>query len=207
MRNLFFAMSAFALFSTASAQTWTEQGDAGMFTANAQFTAGVGTLSQIDGLLTDTDVDLYMITVADIAAFTATMTGTGQEFVQLMLFETNGMGVTLYSTVAGGASNVATITGQFVNSTGLYLLGISYWNNDPRSAIGDIWLSDPWYVEREPDGFGAAGPLVEWELNNSPQFNYSIVLTGTEYAGVPEPGTFVFLAVGLTALAVLRRKH
>ncbi|MBA3726156.1 MAG: PEP-CTERM sorting domain-containing protein [Armatimonadetes bacterium] len=206
MRTSFLVTSALALSCAASAQIWTEEGDAGMLPETAQFTIGFGALTQIDGNLAPTDVDLYTIMVVNIAKFSATMTGTGFEYVQLMLFKMDGTGVTLYSTVPGGKSNEAVITGQFVDAKGQYLLGISYWNNDARSTIGEIWTSDPFYEERQPDGFGSAGPLFQWELNDSPDFDYSIVLTGTEYSGVPEPGTMVCLAAGLVAM-VARRKR
>ncbi|MGI8923841.1 MAG: hypothetical protein ACR2HJ_07350 [Fimbriimonadales bacterium] len=194
MRTSFLVTYALALSCAASAQIWTEEGDAGMLPGTAQFTIGSGPLTQIDGNLAPTDIDLYTIMVVNIAKFSATKTGTGSEYVQLMLFQMDGMGVTLYSTVPGGESHIAVITGQFVDAKGQYLLGISYWNNDPRSSSGNIWLSDPYYEEREPDGLGAADPLVKWELNDKPEFDYSIVLTGTEYSGVPEPGTMICLA-------------
>jgi hypothetical protein len=62
--HLLAALAAAALLaaSAASAQVWTEDGDAGDLLGSAQVTLGVGGLATIDGVLSEhDDVDLYCI--------------------------------------------------------------------------------------------------------------------------------------------------
>ena len=61
---------------------------------------------------------------------------------------------------------------------------------------------------KTPDGSGAGSPIIGWDASGtgSDGRTYTIALTGATYFAVPEPGTFLVLGVGVSALAAGRRK-
>lgn len=184
-------MAAAALLGgIANGQTWTESGDAPDLLPG-QETQGAGPLTQIDGIHDANDADLYKITITDAANFSATTTGGSSLDTQLFLFDANGMGVTHDDDDPNGGLQSA-ITGQFVPGPGVYYLAISTYNMDPSSVGGEIWMSSPFGVERQPDGPGAGSPLISWGSSGATAGTYSIFLTG---AGFGNAGGY-FLSVG-----------
>ncbi len=173
--------TAALLGGVANGQIWTESGDAPDLLPG-QETQGSGALTQIDGFHAANDADLYKITIADAGAFSATTTGGTSLDTQLFLFDSNGFGVTSDDDDPNGGLQ-SRITGQFVPGPGTYYLAISAYNMDPSSSSGLIWNSSPFNVERQPDGPGAGDPLESWNSSGSSEGEYSIFLTGAEFAG------------------------
>ena len=148
----------------------------------------------------NSDVDLYMINIVDAVNFSASTVNLTTIDTQLFLFDASGFGVTFNDDASALQS---TITGQFVNSAGIYYLAISTYDNDATSGGLEIWLDTPYGIERQPDGPGAGGALDGWDLNFGSTGDYSIALSGVEF--VPAPGALALL--GVAALARRRRRH
>lgn len=192
----------------ASAGIWDEAvnggGDAGNLITTGQITNGLGALTQINGTLpTKQDADLFQINITNEAAFTASTVGLTTVDTRLYLFNSSGFGVTFDDDA--GTSAQSTITSQFVTANGLYWLAISAYPLAPNGTNGGfIWNSNPYNVERAPDGPGAAYALASWSGGTTATAgSYGISLTGAEYA-VPEPATLGLLALPL--VVALRRR-
>ena len=192
------------LASVASAQTWTESGDAPDLLP-AQDCVGTGPITLINGSLSSgADADLFGIMVTDYTAFRATTVGLTTADTRLYIFDpVTGNGISMNDDDPGGAGLQSTVTGAFLTGNGYYAVGVSPYANNPQNPSGlDIWLSSPYGVERAPDGPGAPGPLAMWSYGGYDSGGYGIALTGAEF--VPEPGSLSLLALG--ALALLRRR-
>jgi len=192
--------------SPALADTWTEQGDAGELIPTAQVPTGTNPLTLISGsLLPQNDVDLYLIRINDPRQFAADTGGSDVTDTQLFLFSGNGNGVTFNDDdplfLIGLHSR---ISGTFIPGPGDYYLGISAYDRDAVNGPGlEIWLDEPFTVERPPDGPGAPGPLAGWDGFGGDAGNYVINISGGKF--VPEPAAMAVLALG--GLAVLRRRR
>src|SRR5690606_30394314 len=96
--------------STAYGQVWTEVGDAPQALANGQVATGVGPLTNISGTTTPNDlVDVYLITIADPAAFYATteeswgnQTASASFDTRLFLFAADGTPLLANDDIVGG---------------------------------------------------------------------------------------------------------
>jgi hypothetical protein len=188
---------------------WNEQGDAGSLVGTSQQTIGIGPLTQINGNLgfnAGFDVDMFCITIADTAAFGATITlGNGSpqggSLLILWLFDDNGYGIT--SQEGFYLMSPTQITGAYVPAPGRYHLAITRHDVLPYGSAGQMWTPVPRSVETPPNGV-SPGPVVSWApfgtgIGIGP---YSIALTGTQACcqEVPAPGT---LPLALCALALL----
>ncbi len=188
----------------ASAAVWVESVDAGDSLAGSQQTLGAGALTQISGTLpSDSDADIYQITIPNPAVFKAWRNGLVTTDPDLWLFSVSGMGIVHNDVVMAGETS---LTGGFVPSAGTYYLAIT---NDGAVAYGsggDIWLAAWNYVgARAPDGPGAAQPFIGWtgpSMNNG-VMSYTILLQGAEFAAIPEPTVVPLL--GLGGFAICRR--
>lgn len=192
MRELGGIMAALmALSGTAavtSGQIWTEVGDAGELPETAQWTAGIGALTQIKGRCGKGDHDMFVVSVTDAAHFKAIVTQGGD--TKLGLFHTNGDGIGFNDDTR--VPNLPTSTLDFTQNgipitNGTYIVAIlnasQMWAND----AGAIWNSQgpngEWDDQRTPDGPGAPGPVTQYignaDANSDP---YTITLAGGGFA-------------------------
>ena len=181
----------------------------------------LGTLSPED------DSDVFRIRITDPATFSATIrtSKTHDQFgqiytsdTQIFLFDENGAGIAFND---DGGSAETFPAEQYFNgilpaghglysslSPGIYLLGISAYNNDPRID------NTPTYVFPDnvtvtqvagPNAFAVGVPFINFDVLDGPVEevgNYEVTLTGA--ASVPEPG--VLGLIGLLAMAAQRRR-
>ena len=160
---------------------WNEAGDAGETRPTAQIPRGIGPMEYIAGSLGSSDCDMYWIHIDDPAAFEATTVGGTSFDSQLWLFDQRGYGVSFNDELTG-SFNFSRLTGQFVHHPGNYLIAVTAWDRDARSAGGAMWLnSQPyWYGEWPPNGPGAGSPLTHWS-GTGPAGTYTIHLTGASF--------------------------
>jgi MYXO-CTERM domain-containing protein len=217
------------LTAAASAQSWTESGDAGDIISGVQMTVGAGALTTISGA-TDTAggdiVDAYCISITDPGSFYATLnsaidgSAVASWDTRLWLFDsagnillgnddTNGAG--LQSTISDPSTFTALTTGA-VNPTasgisltaGDYILVVGGYNTDALDASGGqiITLSSSFSELHGPNG--GAGPLASWTTGFS-SGSYTVALSGAAYCQVPAPGALALL--GLFGVAGTRRRR
>ncbi len=208
-----------AIANPVATVTWHEVGDAGQTLASVQQTSNPNGSSQplttiAGNLASGTDADLYMISIYDPAAFSATTVGTtGFGDTQLFLLTLTGQAIylnddadsgTFFSTLPGG-SPLGPI------SAGLYILGVANGGYDPVNAFNELLFDIGLFT----DVRGPAGNLQPTSLagftDNTFGFgaagDYIITLTGAG-ASVPEPASLLLVAmagVGCT-LGSRRRK-
>ncbi|MCC6952275.1 MAG: hypothetical protein IT433_12635 [Phycisphaerales bacterium] len=107
------------------------------------------------------DVDMFMITICDPTAFSASACGSDFD-TALFLFDASGLGVAFNDDSCGLQSN---LTSAFTASlpAGNFYLAVSSYDNDPQDEGGQaLWLDTPFGVERAPDGPGAASAVSSW---------------------------------------------
>ena len=213
MRNIFATgLAVLAVASAATAQTWTEVGDAGDLPGNAQITEGPGPLTAITGTIgTTTDADMYQIFITGGGTFSATTAGTpGTTLGDPQLFLFNAAGIGVYANDDFGGSLQATLpagTALTPTAPGLYYLAITSFNRDPISP-GGLIFPDVTTVTG-PTGPGGGQPISGY-TGTGGTGSYAISLTGAEFAVIPEPGTLTLLgtgALGLFAYGRRRRKQ
>jgi hypothetical protein len=192
----------------ASAQTWSEIGDAGQNGVGAaQHTYGTGPLTQIVGVLDgNNDVDLFCICIKDYANFRAEVTIFGLFPVgnsMLWLFNPDGT-LQVWNDDFLFASELSTITSQGVANNGDHYIGISSFLNlplDPSSSqirTGGLWSGpDPW------QGKGNGHALDHWSGGGGDDGLYVIELTGAVFC--PTPGATAIL--GCAGVLAGRRRR
>jgi len=167
--------------------TWSEMidggGDAGQTLGGAQTIGGAGDLPRIVGSFGANDVDIYKLSICDLASFSASTQGTLPAIdTQLFLFDANGTGVVMdddNDAGAGGTWSMITGASGLIPATGNYFLAVSRYDIDPVDGAGQaLWADMPFAAQRAPDGPGAAGVLTAWEGANAATGSYQIDLVG-----------------------------
>ena len=204
----------------AHAQVWAEidsggtngMNDAGGTLPTANVTSGVGALTTITGTLVNTgDADLFRIRVTDAASFLVTVPGGGAGDTNLSLFDSGGVALAFNNNDPMGGTG-SRLTNMFLPGAGDYYLAIS--RNDSFGGFLGIPF-DEFFAPIFPDtpnnaevGPITAGTLLnDWPATGGFQlfnYNYTITLTGVEYA-VPAPAAMSL--IGLGGLAALRRRR
>jgi hypothetical protein len=176
-----------SLAAPASAQVWTEFGDAGSLPATAQTPVGAGALTTITGTLpVDADVDMYCIHVTDPANFNATLNCATIQSTDLYLFDGTGKGLALAQICAAGAK---TIGASFVTTAGTYYIAVAPYGALAYAGLDLIWVTGSTYA-RVPDGPGAANAVTSW--GGTPHADavipgYQINLSGVGFCSAPVP--------------------
>jgi hypothetical protein len=148
-----------------------------------QTTAGTGSLDKIVGsLLAATDVDMYAINITDPAHFSASLVGNVNFDSQLFLFNPDGTGVAFNDDEPNGTGTWSALSNQFVTTPGLYYLAVTRWDADANNAVGELWLDEPFDVERAPDGPAQNGRVLLWVGGAGNVGNYAVDLTGCQFA-------------------------
>jgi PEP-CTERM motif len=203
----------------ASAQMYSESGDADDGPVGAQLVGGSGPLTSIAGtMVTGGDVDSYRITIASPSTFsasTATTTGAVNDTV-LFLFNLDGTGIAKNDDISGSNFRSTLPAGNALYTglaPGEYILSVSVLPLYPFRVANPTLLGEAIF---DINNFtGVIGPLaasvnqptLSWvaAFSDAPQSGpYTITLTGAEFV-VPEPTTLGLLA-GVSAFAMRRRR-
>jgi hypothetical protein len=170
-----------------SAFAVSESGDAGSLPATAQ-DAGSGAVTEILGSFTGGgDVDVYRVCLSDGASFSASTVGQTTLDTQIFLFDSEGVGVYANDDAATMVRGSRLPARHRFSPTagGEYYLALSSFNNDPRSAAGEIF-PDGFMPNVYPDsvvnavGVGGDEPVSSWMgPTRGPAGLYRIELTGT----------------------------
>ena len=193
MRRMHAALAAIAgltLGGAAQAQSWEEQGDAGQLPVTAQFVAGSGPVTAINGNLGLDDVDMYVLDITSPTTFSASTVNTTVVDTQLYLFRLDGTGIVMDDDDPSGTTLQSTLSSTFTASLapGTYLLAVSGYDMDPMAAGLEIWADTPFAVERAPDGLNPSGAVDSWGDLGFDEGPYSITLTGTSFTAPPVVG-------------------
>ncbi len=208
---MFFCASSLSWGTTIWHEGDDGQGDAGPLPATANFTIGVGSLTEILGNLADVTkgADMYEIYISDPSVFLATTIGTGADPVlnpALYLFDVNGNGKVGNDNTASGAQ--ASISDGSLTA-GLYYILIASSGHLPASGNTEIFGD----LTNTTNTSLPGSPLVidkykETGATPSPADGgkgYEIDLTGAEFAS-PEPATVGLIGLGLAGLAWRARR-
>lgn len=208
------ALLLLSVAMSASAEVWSEVGDAPDSVAGAQVTMGSGPLDRITGTISPnaSDVDLYLIKVVDPPNFSATTTNGDSsdadlEFdAVLALFDAQGVGIYLNDDRVQDDGNAELPAGHPLSpiSAGNYILAIFDDNLGATSAGGLIFPQDtlqfPFTDVLGPTGPGGGQTLSGFVFDPLfPPLGSSRAYT-LEIIGAPEPSAS---ALGLAALAAL----
>ena len=222
------AATASMLFASVSyAANYTETGDAGDLLSTAQVViSSDGTttmpLNTLSGALTLTngisDSDAFAIYISSPSAFSASMLnfvpGANNFDSQLMLFNSQGLGVYENDDAPGGGSSQSDLPSgtslMSMQAAGVYYLVVS---GSGRYAIDGTSsttnLIFPNYTDGTTDPTGVYGPngnagaLAGYTGNSSEAGNYVIALTGASF--IPEPSTYACILAGAASLGFVMR--
>jgi hypothetical protein len=216
--TLFGIAAVLACNGLAFGQDWDEigngGGDAGDLPGTAQVVLGSGPLSNIFGTTSANDlVDMYFIRIIDPVNFMAHTDPTGGGWAsfdtQLWLFDAAGLGMLANDDKPGGSGFRSWLslpaddgTMNVLPGVGNYYIAISGYNNDARSAGGEIFFTLSFQEMSGPDGVGAGSPVNSW-TGGGASGQYQIHLVGAEF--IPAPGAMALL--GLGGLLARRRRR
>lgn len=203
--------------NSASAQIYTEVGDAGQTTGTAQASAISQNGTIFGSLSSINDADVFRLTITNTAtimfstvnALTGASGGAGGLDTQLFLFTSTGLpvvgnddanGFTLQSTLPAGNSYFASL------SAGTYYIAISLSGNDPVNSVNQLLFmasADPTSLR------GPASGVNPQTLNgfdsaasNGPFGSYQI-----DVGVVPEPSTWALCGLGVSFLLLLTTRR
>ena len=210
-----FVPAAVALIVTgvASATTWVEVPTAGNLPSTAQIPLGIGSLDGISGSLDElAQVDMYRIYITNPLLFQALTVDSllNVSDPQLFLFDSLGHAVYMNDDGNGTGSQSWLEPGDLLGpaSPGYYYVAIGWWDNEPFSVTGRMFVDG---LNTTGPDVGGASPVDSWNSNvfyrSDLPAEYQILLEGSAFDAVPEPGTAGMLLAGLGGLwAVLRRR-
>ena len=198
--------AAWQIVSVHAGPMWTETKDAGDLPATVQHTFGTGPLAEILGNISvSTDADMYGVFITGLEPFSASTVGTGGtlEDTQLFLFDAAGLGVYANDDAASDTFRSRLPAGHPLTpmSPGLYYLVITGFNRDPVSTLGLIFPNEQFGSAVGPTGPGGGSPVTGY-TGQSPSSSYRIIVAGTTFSNIPEPGTAVLTASAIVALVV-----
>jgi hypothetical protein len=202
--------------SAIAGAVWSESGVNGagdlLATAQTTYDSSYKSLTGINGMLSATvpiggsplyQVDLYKIRVSDPLAFSAKTLDTGFD-TALYLFDDTGLGVYMNDDDPDSVSGLTSLLSGDPGGDGIFYLAIAFGGYTALDLAGESIF--------DLLGLGVGGPLDAWEpgyqaFEETP-WSYSITLTGTTNAELPEPGTVgLVLAAGLGLWASRRRNR
>lgn len=218
MKSVLSLVAVLGLAASASAVVVSETGDAGIFPFQpAQDVSGSGfSLDTLNGALTpdgDIDVDVYRITIANPAQFSATVAGGTLTDTTIYLFQLDGTGIAKNDDIDGVNFLSAFPVGnaQYASlPAGDYLFAVSIFGTIPFSVANPTLLTQSVF---DVNLFTGVTPprtptsaVVDWADASSfvEGGTYSINFTGVTTA-VPAPGAGALL--GLAGLALARRRR
>lgn len=167
-------------------------------------------LTSITGNITSNDADLFGIFLTAGQLFSATTVVTTAPPVaydsQLFLFDAQGFGIVANDNLLN-VTTLSSITFT-ATTTGIYYLGISGFNYDPRDTAGNFIFADTRTGQIAPNaGVAALGSWANNTGSTSTAFSYNIAMIGA--LPVPEPavggGLLAFAGLGVTS--AFRRKR
>lgn len=218
MKKFFAVLAVAGLAASANAVIVSETGDAGIFPLDpAQDVSGsASSLDRLDGALLpsgDVDVDAYRITIANPAAFSATVSGGTLTDTTIYLFKLDGTGIAKNDDIDGVNFLSAFPVGNAAYATlpaGDYIFAISIFGVIPFSVNPPTLLSQNVF---DVNSFtGVTGPVtptttvLTWADVST--FNesgtYQVSFTGVT-TNVPAPSALAL--VGLGGLVAARRRR
>jgi hypothetical protein len=180
---------------------------------NAEAVTGGGPLLHITGTIaSNTDFDVYRISISNPSTFSASTVGTDGAFgdTQLFLFTTAGIGIAADDDSPGGGTLRSLLpAGNPLYASlapGEYLLAISGYDRDPISAGGEIFPDTPFGTVNGPTGSGGGSPLSgQTDDSGTNTGTYTIDLTGAEALqnqaqNVPEPASIIVLGTAVVCV-------
>lgn len=199
----------------ASAQVYTEMGDAGQTQGTAQ-NSSITQSGTIFGTISDiNDADVFSLTITNTTtiAFSTVnaLTEASDLDTQLFLFTSAGLpvvandddasGLYVQSTLPAGNSFLATL------GAGTYYIGISLSGNDPINSNGQLV-----FTTGNGDSTALRGPAsglnpTNWNTFDSNNFNGPTGAYQIDITSVPEPSTVALYAIGALALLLIGAKR
>jgi hypothetical protein len=197
------------------------QGDAGGTPATANITYGSGTLTAIDGSLSNITggADMYEIYISDPSTFSAETAGRGATDPivnpSIYLFNVNGIALFGEDNISGSNAQAEIPAGTLASLTaGYYYILLTPSGRLPRNAEGQDLFGDDTNSTGLLTPSGSVTDLVIDRYATSGTTpnpadagsDYEIDLTGADFVPAPEPATVGFVVVGLALLGGLSRR-
>lgn len=209
MKKIFALMVVAGLSASAHGVVVTETGDAGLIPfAPAQDISGTASsLDRLDGALTplgSVDVDVYRITIANPAQFSATVSGGSLTDTTIYLFNLDGTGIAKNDDISGTNFLSAFPVGNAAYASlpaGDYLFGISIFGVIPFSVLNPTLLSQNIFDVNTFTGVqgpvNAANPVLDWAQVSTfdEGGTYQVSFTGVT-TNAPAPGAMALLGIG-----------
>ncbi len=170
------------------ANPFPEVGDAGQLPDTAQTVNSQTSGTSFDGisgtLADNNDVDLYQLFLTEGQAFTATTLGGSEVDTQLFLFDAGGLGVYGNDDTPGVYQSTVPVNQPFTaTASGTYYLGISSYNNDPLSPLGEIFKASG-----QPTSDISGSPLIAWDESGFDSGAYTIAFAAPQVPAASDGG-------------------